>query len=106
MITQADRLRDIRNTVSDAYEKIDDYHAIIAEQQEKCPHDNAVKTYGGATGHYDPSCDKHWCDFECPDCQKRWRLDSEDPGYRAECAKYDDRPRKASVCAQGIVDAG
>ena len=47
----------------------------IIKIQLKCSHKNANKKHGANTGNYDPTCDRYWTEFDCPDCGKRWSED-------------------------------
>lgn len=44
------------------------------ELQAYCVHPEVKETKRANTGNYDPSADSHWSDFECPDCDKKWRV--------------------------------
>lgn len=44
----------------------------IAMLQSACSHPMATKTHRASTGNYDPSADRYWTHFVCPDCQKVW----------------------------------
>ena len=70
-ITQED-IRPIREDIKWAINKLyDDLHIL----QSKCTHPDVTKEYKANTGNYDPSCDRYWINFHCPDCDKRWRED-------------------------------
>jgi hypothetical protein len=43
--------------------------------RESCPHPNRTHKYGSNTGNYDPSSDRYWIDWDCPDCGKHWSTD-------------------------------
>ena len=52
--------------------KIEDLNQQLISLQAECTHPNVVKTYHGDTGNYDPSCNRYWTKFNCPDCGKWW----------------------------------
>jgi len=43
--------------------------------QEACPHPNRTKEHKANTGNYDPSSDRYWTVFHCPDCGNQWSVD-------------------------------
>lgn len=53
-------------------QKIKQLYGQIENIQTECTHPNVKKEYKASTGHYDPSCDKYWIEWDCPDCEKRW----------------------------------
>jgi hypothetical protein len=52
--------------------QISDLRSDLNSLQQLCPHVNATKTYKSSSGNYDPSMDRQWFEYECPDCGKRW----------------------------------
>ncbi len=58
-----------------------DYKASL---KESCTHPNATGEHGSNTGNWCSQDDSYWISCSCPDCGKRWRIDSDkDPeGYR------------------------
>ena len=40
--------------------------------QQLCTHPDLKKTHKADTGNYDPSANRYWVEFECPDCGKKW----------------------------------
>ena len=49
------------------------WDGALRELQDECEHTFATREPHASTGHYDPSCDTWWYDFDCEDCGKRWR---------------------------------
>lgn len=47
----------------------------LADLQNSCPHTNVTRTPKANTGNYDPSADRYWYEFKCPDCGKFWIKD-------------------------------
>lgn len=56
--------------------KIENLRDEIKEIQESCLHQNATFKYDSDTGNWDKSQDRYWRDYHCPDCDKRWSVDS------------------------------
>ena len=56
--------------------RIDRDWARIRQFQTECLHPNVKKTHKADTGNYDPSNDRYWTEYECPDCDKRWDVDT------------------------------
>lgn len=52
--------------------KLEDINVQIQLLQDQCTHPNVQKTYKADRGNYDPSCDRRWIEYSCPDCQKFW----------------------------------
>lgn len=53
-------------------EKIAKLEEEIREIQSECKHEYVQVTPKGDTGNYDPSNDRYWNEYFCPDCEKRW----------------------------------
>jgi len=47
----------------------------LTQIRNKCKHKNKTYTYSASTGNYDPSNDRYWKNYECPDCGKKWSED-------------------------------
>lgn len=70
-VTQVKRKRiNIHNKISKLYEQ-------LAQLQSLCTHPNVTKKFKGDTGNYDPSADRYWIEWACPDCGKRWTTDQD-----------------------------
>lgn len=50
--------------------------AELLKLQLECEHPNATGKYGSSTGNWCPQDDSYWIEAECPDCGKRWWIDS------------------------------
>ncbi len=65
----------IRRRVTALWKRIHDAHKEIDKLQSECSHPGATKKHCGDTGNYDPSCDRYWTEFKCPNCDKQWEVD-------------------------------
>ncbi len=43
--------------------------------RETCKHPSANAKHKGDRGNYDPSMDRYWIEYDCPDCGKFWTED-------------------------------
>lgn len=66
---------EIRNWRIDVQKTINENQSTLKWIQHKCTHPDVIKEYKANTGNYDPSSDRYWINFHCPDCDKRWRED-------------------------------
>lgn len=66
---------EIRNWRVDVQRTINENHSTLKWIQHKCTHPDVTKEYKANTGNYDPSADRYWINFHCPDCDKRWMED-------------------------------
>lgn len=55
--------------------KRDFWYSKLKLLQVECLHPNVEQKYGANTGNYDPSADRYWIDWKCPDCYKHWQTD-------------------------------
>ena len=64
--------------------KMSKLYAELLTLQDSCEHLNAFGMYQANDGNYDPSCDSYWLECRCPECGKRWHIDSKknDKEYR------------------------
>jgi predicted RNA-binding Zn-ribbon protein involved in translation (DUF1610 family) len=56
-------------------QKIQDLHKQLETLQNECTHASVMKVNRADRGNYDPSCDRYWVEFKCPDCGKFWTED-------------------------------
>lgn len=68
------QIRNKRRAIGDKFVKLS---IQLDELQSECTHPDVTKKYGGNTGNYDPSADRYWIDWRCPDCDKFWRTDQD-----------------------------
>ena len=66
----------MKRSVKKILEEIDALQNRLLKIQTKCEHLNATKESGGNTGNYDPSADRYWNKYSCPDCLKKWTVDT------------------------------
>ena len=59
--------------------KLEEGNAIVTTQlaklhaaQDKCAHPDPIVSHHADTGNYDPTADRYWDEFSCPDCTKKW----------------------------------
>lgn len=64
----------IRRMVGDAKRIIEDARAFLMAIQEECTHPQVNVVSKSDTGNYDPSSDRYWDEYACPDCEKRWSV--------------------------------
>lgn len=48
----------------------------IEKIQSECLHKNLTYEYGADLGNWSKSDDCYWIAYHCPDCSKRWRVDT------------------------------
>lgn len=64
------------NTVLEKRQRIESnlqkYNQQLKVLQETCEHTGLQKQHKADTGNYDPSADRYWTEFTCPDCGKKW----------------------------------
>jgi hypothetical protein len=74
------------------YAIIGEAQAFIKRVQDNCEHsrETLVGKHDADTGNWDRGDDSYWIDFHCQICDKRWRVDSEDPEYRTR-EHWDER---------------
>jgi hypothetical protein len=56
-------------------DKIAALRAQLLALQESCPHPELDVTHRADTGNYDPSCNRYWIEYWCPDCDLHWTED-------------------------------
>jgi hypothetical protein len=47
---------------------------LVFLQNNICKHPNVKETARSNTGNYDPGADVYWTEFDCPDCDKFWKV--------------------------------
>lgn len=77
-MTTGDKINQLtrQQSICDAY-----YNEQINNIQEECDHVDAYIMFESDTGNYCPSYDSYWANLRCPDCLKRWTVDSDDEDY-------------------------
>lgn len=56
-------------------EKIKSLYNEVEQLRNTCTHPNADVKHKGDRGNYDPSMDRYWIEYNCPDCGKFWTED-------------------------------
>lgn len=74
----------IRSQLNQLSHKLEKTHHDIRTLQQLCTHPGLKKMHKADTGNYDPSANRYWIVFECPDCGKKW---VEDKTVRFPCQK-------------------
>lgn len=70
-----DEQKKIKNRVEKIKQKIEQLSFELADIREQCKHPNLITKHGADRGNYDPSLDRYWIDYKCPDCGKFWTQD-------------------------------
>jgi hypothetical protein len=67
--------KQIRSKRSSIERKIEKLEHELKKVQTICAHPEAIRKFEASEGNYDRTLDKHWIEFKCPDCDKRWRTE-------------------------------
>lgn len=75
-------MNDILTKATKITKQINNAKLRLRKLQDSCTHENADGEYRGNTGNWDRVDDLYWIDILCNDCLKKYRLYSNEPGYR------------------------
>lgn len=75
-------MKTIKERIAKAQDRIIKWHQYIRDIQMGCVHPDLIGKYNSNTGNWCPQDDSYWLDLNCPDCGKRWSVDSNNPEYR------------------------
>jgi len=64
----------------------------LATIQKECQHPNATGQYKANTGNWCEADDSYWIQAECPDCDKRWTIDSD-----TDNQEYKNFPKRCTT---------
>jgi hypothetical protein len=62
----------IKNKYNQIQKKLKSAQSELERLQGTCEHPNAEVKHKGDRGNYDPSMDRYWIEYNCPDCGKFW----------------------------------
>lgn len=58
--------------MNELLKEIEKSHEKISIIQDLCSHPYIEYAYKASIGNYDPSVDRHWTEYKCKLCLKRW----------------------------------
>jgi hypothetical protein len=65
----------IKNKYNQIQKKLKGIQSELDWLQKTCKHPTADAKHKADRGNYDPSMDRYWIEYSCPDCGKFWTED-------------------------------